>query len=381
VDLLWTQAGVRDVPLPAGGSLHAKVVGKPPSPPAKVALRCYRGADRTPAAEVAMADGRIDQIDGLPVGEWNVRLELGEWFREPRVLGRTRVAIEGGRTTEVELKVTAEIAMPAKVQLRGILAIPAEWHVDRRDVQMELDPLRGTDRWAERQYLRGGELARGATEGEYQFVFRGVYVGRYAITVHPGNHRQLIQVQEDSRDELRVELSPPIDVVVKVVDGVTRQPRKDVSLCWQADFMVGVGGSPESVQPAPDSNEVRFRAAAGRIWVSASGDGFEVPHQMLQVGPDAREFEVATQPLYGVKLVLYEGNEKLPTTGWDYGLRPVEGEAGASGWCSDGTLTVRKPGIYVLTVKGPDGYQAVAERQVKVTTIPFPVIEVKVARK
>jgi hypothetical protein len=50
------------------------------------------------------------------------------------------------------------------------------------------------------------------------------------------------------------------------------------------------------------------------------------------------------------------------------------------GWMGSNILTVSKPGTYVLSVKAPKGYRQVPDRQVKVTTSPFPKIEFVVSR-
>ena len=51
------------------------------------------------------------------------------------------------------------------------------------------------------------------------------------------------------------------------------------------------------------------------------------------------------------------------------------------GWRSTNILTVSKPGTYVLSAKAPKGYRQVPDRQVKVTTAPFPKIEFVVSRE
>jgi hypothetical protein len=44
-------------------------------------------------------------------------------------------------------------------------------------------------------------------------------------------------------------------------------------------------------------------------------------------------------------------------------------------------MGVLEPGTYLLSARGPDSYQPVLDRQVKVTVAPFPVLAIVVARK
>ena len=51
--------------------------------PDKVAVRCYQGkADGIPLIECAVVGGKVEPIDWLAVGDYEVRLEHGERYRE-----------------------------------------------------------------------------------------------------------------------------------------------------------------------------------------------------------------------------------------------------------------------------------------------------------
>ncbi|HLQ39286.1 MAG TPA: hypothetical protein VK348_15865 [Planctomycetota bacterium] len=386
VEVLIADGGTRDVPLPRAGAVTVVLGGNLPAGADKLALRFYKGRQSgPPLAEFAVADGKVDDIEGLTAGSYEARLELGEWFRNPRVLARVSVIVEAGGTAAVRLDVKAEVTAPAKVTLRGIVAIPAGWHVERGDIGIELKPLLGTQQWAETRWLHGSELKRGDKDGEYRFAFADVVAGRYAIVVSPSFCQQAVKVAEGSNGDLRIEVPEPVEVVVHVVDSDTRKPHNGVSLDWHPRLAPGVTSwSPGTAQAAADSNEIRFVAPAGRIQVSAFGDDYELRERTLEVAPDDHEFELTTHAVYGVKVVLYEGDTKIPTgfrSGWQLDLHQLNGKARLSGTRGDGTLIVREPGTYILSVEAPDGYRPVPDRQVKLSSGPFPTIDIKVARK
>jgi hypothetical protein len=383
---LAKEGGTRTVLLAGAGALQVKVSGLLPTAVEKLAVRLYQGeAPESPSAEFPMRGSYPPAIEDLTPGHYEVRLEFGDWYRNPVRLGRASIDVAAGKTTEVELQVTNSPAQPKRTSLAGIVVIPREWNAAPDAVCLDLRPIQGTERWTERQYLRAGDLRRGEREGEYGFAFGDLPTGRYALRVEPGGHQQVVRLGASGTSDVRIEVPPPVEVTLTIVDGSSRRPRNGVSLLWNPEWPAGVtSGSPESVHAEPDANQIRFVVPAGRIVVMGSGDDYEL-YDTLRVSGDQREFEVETKPVYGVKVALYEGNARVPTgfsSGWEIQLTAAQkpGTRPRMGYRGDDILIVYEPGTYVLSVKAPSGYRPVADRQVKLTAGAFPTIDIKVAR-
>jgi hypothetical protein len=385
VEVLFAEGGTREVALPAAGTVKVALAGTLPAGASKLAVRLYRAGEiGASPAEFGVTGASVAPIESLAVGSYVVRLEVGEWFRNPRVLARADVTVERGGTAEVQLEAKGDVAAPAKVDVRGIVAIPAGWKAEQNDVLVDLEPVGATQRWVESRMLTGRELRRGDRDGEYRFAFHGVVAGRYVISVKPFNHQAAVKVAENGNEELRIEVPEPVEVVLRCVDA-EKKPCNDVGIEWnEAQGLWASGISIHSASPAAGSNEIRIRVPVGLIQVMAFGGDYELAQRTLKVSPEAREFELTMHAALGVKVVLYEGDTKIPTgwnTEWNLSLHTLAGKEVRGGQRGGDTLIVAEPGTYLLRVRAPDSHRPVPDRQVKVGTTPFPTIEIKVARK
>lgn len=119
--------------------------------------------------------------------------------------------------------------------------------------------------------------------------------------------------------------------------------------------------------------------------MSAMGDEYELASRTIEIVPGKNEFVLATTPLFGVRVVLYEGDVQLEesTAAWWPRLDPVEGaDPNPAEWAHFiSTPVARRPGRHWLRVHAPDGYEPVPDRQVTLAPGPFPTIEIKVTRR
>lgn len=389
LEVMFAEGGVREAPLVRGGSAKIAISGKLPAA-GKVALRIHAadaGVRERPLLDLALADGPPGLLEHLAPGRYEARLELGDWYRDPQVLARAPLEIQAGSTASVEL-VAKEIASPERATLRGVFVVPAGWERAGEGPSVSLEPLLGTDRWTERRRLHARDLQPGERAGEHRFVFPDTVAGRYALVFEPSHYQKVVHVTKRGLSDLRIELPEPVEILVRVLDRDSKQPRKGVTLSWHPEWPPGVfGGSLESASAAPDSNQVRLLVPAGKVVVMAHEQEFEVPTTRLDVAPDEREFEVFAQVRQAVKVAFYEGTTRIPAgigSGWDVSLLTVDGAPVRTSHSStESELTVLAPaaGIYVLRVTAPEEYRPVADRQVKLGPPPFPTIDISVARK
>jgi hypothetical protein len=383
IDVFFAQGGTRDVVLSPCGWLSVTIKGKSPDGTPPPSFRIYEAGGAHSLLVDFGSIGSNENIEGLAAGTYEARVELGEWFRNPVVLARSTVVIEAGKKAEVSLTAVQKAA-PPKAQLRGVIAIPTAWQIGRDAIRVELEPLGTLQPYTDTKFFSGREIHRGDRDGEYRLQAEDLPAGRYVLTIDPVGWPCLVSVGEAAA-EFRVEVPEPVDVVLRIFDADTGAPSNGLTLSWNSPPPPSVHGwSPKSVSAAADSNEIRFRAPAGRICVNTFGEDRVIEMRTLRIGPDNREFDLEARPVYGIQVVVHEGDTVLPTdhqSGWSFELRGIDGQSVLMGWRSTNILTVSKPGTYVLSAKAPKGYRQVPDRQVKVTTAPFPKIEFVVSRE
>jgi hypothetical protein len=383
LQVVFAEGGMREAPLVSAGSVKVAVAGKLPEA-GVVALRFYTADGASRRSPVLDVKVRATRFEGLAPGRYEARLEHGEWWGEPDVLARAPIEIQPGGEAFVQL-VAKDVAAPERVALSGVLVLPEGWRKAGEEVSVTLEPLRGTDRWAEFRY---SDLQQGEKEGEYSFTFPDTCVGDYVLLVEPSSYRHIVRAKKGDASDIRIEVPEPVEVAVRVVDRDTKRPRHGVMLWWHPEWPPGApGGVLEGVSAPADSNEVRMRVPAGSIEVSDDGLDFTVPPTTLRVSRDAREFEVLAATRLGVEVALFEGATRIPSdasSGWEMSLRTLEGvlvpDTGPWG-STTRELATTKAGTYLLRVTAPDGYEPVKDRQVKLGTAPFPTIGIKVVRR
>jgi hypothetical protein len=173
-----------------------------------------------------------------------------------------------------------------------------------------------------------------------------------------------------------------IATLLRVVDE-NGKPRNGAMVAWSPE---AAGLTPwyfESVLADADTNVVRIVAAVGAIQVRSIAQDYLIRARTLRVGPKDREFEVAALTLHGVKVAIFEGATRIPLGSekdWQLSLRTLDGKS-VAGTPRGDLIEAVEAGTYLLCIKAPSAYQPVPDRQVKLTTSPFPTIEIKVARK
>jgi len=381
VDVLFAEGGTREVALPGAGALTVTLAGKLPAAARKVAVRLYRGdPSGAPVADFEVIGGSVGAIESLAPGDYVACLEVGDWYGSPAVLARASMTIEAGKTAELRLDAKEGTAAPARFALRGRVVIPPGWHADPSRVCVSLRPVGETQRWAESLSQRGGDLKRGDKDGEYRFDFDDVVAGHYAIEVWPCHWQQALTVAADG--ELLIEAPEPVEVVLRVVDE-NGKPRNGAMVAWSPE---AVGLTPwcfESVLADAGTNVVRIVAAGGAIQVRSIAQDYLIRARTLRVGAKDREFEVAALTLHGVQVAIFEAATRVPLGSekdWQLSLRTLDGKS-VVGTPRGDTIEAVEAGTYLLCIKAPSAYQPVPDRQVKLSTSPFPTIEVKVARK
>ncbi len=135
VDLM--KGGERLLQLDPGGDLEVSIIGGERDP--GTFLRVYRQDGRWERVvyESELGDMELVSIESLPAGRCAVRAEIGYWFREPVIVGKTEASIVPRGHVEITLALKAPETVPF-VPLEGILVLPTEWEQDDFSISAKL---------------------------------------------------------------------------------------------------------------------------------------------------------------------------------------------------------------------------------------------------
>lgn len=236
--------GARFVYLHPGGDLDVNVSKAPRTLRSHLRVRDKDGR--------CLRDGQLESesatVTGLPVGEYEVAVELGERAAarsERFVLAQASATVSAGDTTRVTLvcaKPDARLSAPSHV-LRGTLTVPPSWkrvYVGLLAVPLDRQPLVGE---VERTATRRKRWPTGRAE---PFELEGLLPGRYLVLAQGIGAQWEVSVPAKPLDlrvpdpvEFRVHTVdragagrhvPLVPLMVRTPDGVDR----NLSLSWRS---------------------------------------------------------------------------------------------------------------------------------------------------
>ena len=385
LDVSTTEGPDLEIGLLRSAALTVRVIGTLPRAQDEFCLRLYREDGKGHAlAESDLADGLEIRFEDVAPGRYRARLEmcgLPERDMDFPFLSEAMVAVEPGGSAQIELT-AAGVAVPWKVRLRGSIRFPAGWQVDRQRLELELEADEEA-KW--RRKPRQVQVEAIDPDGqEWRFDCPEILTGEYVLRVHPSQYQLPVSVRRLPTEEVQIEVPKPARVVCRLIDAETRLRCNHVNLSWHP-FPTGLFATPrvETVVCAPDASEVCFPALPGRIRVFASGEDFVVEAKSLDIRPGVNEFELEVKPLYGLRIELRDGTERIPCspeTGWQAWLELPGGNAMVGPWRGQDVLVVLKPGEYILGLLPGGGYAPVAYRRVTIGRGAFPTVVVQVQK-
>ena len=348
--------GERTIELEPAGALEVRVHGDVPR---EAAVRIRDRDHGAPFIEIDLRGEELERFEGLPVGTYEVLVELGEWYDDPVVLARKSVEVVAGPATSVTVSV-AERAPAQVADLAGRLVLPSGWDDERP--RLRLDRLSPSSAGTLPQVvIRGAEIRRvdGAAD-VFRFEHRSLETGRYRLEYGRVGATLFFELPPGGRDDLLLEIAPPVDITVEVVDAETGLESTGVdALSWRAlRADEGRGGSSKTVLRSPASGLFECRVPGGPVALSVLGE-----FQGQLTVPQATDglhvrFEVEKRPIASVEL--RSGDAVIP---WPGGLlmdvEAVGGEGHVNSWMSAGghrSFGVSLPGRYRITIPTIDGF-------------------------
>jgi hypothetical protein len=361
VELDLARGMERLVELVPEGAIELSISGAA-LPPGAV-LRGWRGGDGgAPALDLEVVDGERRRIDALTPGDWRFKLQKGRWFQEPVDLAESAVVVESGRTASVALVVRQSVEAPPRVAVSGVLRIDPAWR-GLEQLRLHFTSEGDVRRWSDTR-----KSVKPVRNGSYYTWSAGeLHAGRYMVRVAPSGFRTLLDVRVGAAGEHVIEVPPPGDVEVHVVDDATGEPLADGSVLWHTKAPPGVSGHTlDNVSFDPELG-ARFQAPAGELNLQASAEGYTHADERVEVQPGPNRFTLRIERASGVRVELYDGAVSVPHGGHRaFTIEAVDHDGRRSRF-SDTWSYVSKPGVYRVTFRDVPGYRPLPPQ---VVTIP-----------
>jgi hypothetical protein len=357
--------GERFLDLHLGGELDLELRGADDLGDALLVLR--RAGVDAPADVANLDHAGLVRVPSLEPGSWTATAQLGR-FESPTILGSATADVVAGVTTRVEIDL-ASPASPDLVTVAGLVRVPKAWGVE--SLSLTAEHLGNVKRLADRE--RRGTLDVSESDGAFDvfpFEISDVLPGRWAIEIDEPRFEQSIDVGDDGRDDVVLEVPPPGHASVRVVDAATGDDAPVEMVLWRRTD----DDSDATAGCQRDSTTGRFEidVPQGDLEVSLGpfSTACECEPQRFVVGPGRTEVELRTTAVQGVRLRGLEGDVVIPwDSAWAARLSAIEHDGRETrSQLERGreVVAVTKPGRYRLSIGKIDGRRAVSDREVVV---------------
>lgn len=342
-------------------------------------LRDQRTLKGMPVAEVALRESAATPIEGLPAGRYWVQVEKGDWFQDPVELGRAEATVGAGQMSQVTVTLADQPKAPTAVRVSGTLRLPKAWSRDH--VRLEIEPTGDLKVWVkDDKKIALDDMTQASTE-EYAWDAGLLPAGDYQVLVAPHEVRRRFHVGAQGAADVRIEVPPPAEVRVRIVDALTGLAIPDVKPGWYSTVKGWEGGWSHAPMRAAANGSFEFEAAPGEIEISAQTEGYGWMRASREVRPGLNDFVVEARRVCGVVVVLLDGDTELPwDEAWSVKLKTSDGESAVDFW-SGAKVAAKQPGAHALSVTGVKGYADIEERPVTVAPGEWTRVEIRLERK
>lgn len=370
------------VPLVLGGAVTVRIIGASVPDAARIRVRPHGaralgtsdedggarhrvGSGQALAiAEQAMTTNAI-VFDGLPVGCCSIAIELGSQW-DPLQLGEAEACVQSGCVTDVTLVLNQGALPPPQVRVAGTVHIPAEWGSVGH---LTIEPTGIAKYWSATTVIDVASCPW-ATSGNRVWDAGSLQVGQYVVRISECGFWAPLNVGPRDNRSVHFEVAPPCEVVVRFVDADSHlllafdpaQSQPGWSWCGEDDSFPG---APQRM--VHDSAGVFVCKMLPGMVRFCPPNGYLVSSR-TEVQRGRNDITVSLRREFGVEIVLEDGDLRFPGDGSD--LHNADGSSAcvlryASPPSS--RLCPAEPGAYTLVVEAPDGYEAIANRDVIAT--------------
>lgn len=381
----FRKGGVRHVELEPGGELEIQLVGHDPSSGSTLRFRPENRQQSRPILNVPLDGDDLVLLKGMGEGSLDASVEIGDWFENPVVLGRATVTVRAGALSRASIQLVPP-PQASWARLEGRVFLPKEWGIERARsgisplragmlprIMLKLmgTPLEGFD---DRQMLdlRVVEPSTRAGMEELHWVHDRVQVGRYELGLHEPSYSIVIEVPPEGLRNVVLEVPPPVELLVEVLDKSTGEPIETDALKWNSKRPVGVsGGSLEPAELDPDTGLLRILAPATETELMLWDWGYKPFSETVDLRPGPRRHTIRLEQAPQMEITLVDEGTAVPFPQSSHS-RPtaVEGSEGRVTLSSTGSFKwvfqVSEPGTYVFEPPPIAGYAPLPEQRIDV---------------
>lgn len=345
-------------------------------------IRVYSHPTRSLVASSGL--GSVQGFDGIVVGTYDVKVELGSADGSPIVLGETRVDVTANATCTAQIELTHDRVTPPRGRVRGEIVVPGEYRDLDLSLSLRIQPADGPAlRYGDAiriqsphgralRYRDVLDLERGAMEGRYDNedgseVFRWeaeLSLGRYLFVVEPVQHGVLLDIPESPDAKIRILLPPLFPVTLRVIDARTHLPLDGAAIRWSRHFAEREADAWVEMDLEAGVKSATVFLARGEFTFAASAPNHGERFMDAYAGSGTDQFTLELSPIIPREITLVNGETVVP---WEQGMTcsfrsldtvdsfPCEN-------LGDGKMRAcfGQPGLHEILFGAFEGFQAVA---------------------
>ena len=218
----------------------------------------------------------------------------------------------------------------------------------------------------------------------YAWSFGELQPGTYEVRFNPLGQMFSFEALPGGMPSARLEIPPPAQLDVSVVDEQTGQPVEDAQLGWvPSREKFSSGGVLNTVMPR-EPGRFRLQAPAGEVEIRCSSNSHRFRREIVSLAPGIQAFEVKTARAEGIDLRVLAGETIMPLDDVEITITEVEGDG--EGWVHDTTAirarcVVSHAGIYKIEMtRLPGAYRLPAPSVVQIPDNEFVPVTIAIER-
>ncbi len=383
IEVNLSQPGERELRLERAGELEVSVIGA--NPPEDAMFR-LRDADGQLITEAPAVVGETIRALNVPAGEHRATIEVGPWYMSPAARAAIDVSIAVDTRSHYELDIPAPAESGAP--LAGTLVVPSEWGFETFSLSVALEG----DRSATHTRLRDRKMEALPFEkdahafdfgdmppGSCHFLFTG---GTYPFWTH---YSMLVDLEPGGFANLRMEIPPPADVRVHLLDGDSDRPAPIGTISWRSSH-AKEGSQLLKVEHLHSSEGyIGFRAPVGTIVVGSDDPGLVSIDAELLIQPGKNEFTFRLYPSCPLTIVFLDGDTQVPSPSSEVlEVKHLDGPGkmvGANRLNTGYECGLSEPGRYLVTMPKFRDFEPLPKQEIAVVRGAATRFEVRLTRK
>ena len=306
-------------------------------------------------------DAGLVSLRGLASGSVKLSVELGAEDDQPLSLGAALVELSPGMTRRITIALSDPPPRLEPVVVAGTLYVPPAWEQPEVELSLELY----AEPWVtEHRDWHGKSAAMEQVEsaaGLYRFDAGLLKPGIYEISVWPMRWFGQLKVEAPESTGLRIEVPPPAELLVEVVNDLTDQAVPMVGIYWRAKSPLETqSGWPGRMHSIFAGHEIRILAPVGTLELFAVSMQLTLGLQVVELHPGLNRFVWRATPLASIKISLFEGDVPVPIEfATDIQARSLGGSGERAGGLADYLHTwiqLTASGRYEITLGAVQGF-------------------------